>query len=100
MPIVVELDKVMRLRKMSLDELSKRVGVTNVNLSRIKTGKARAIRLSTLEPICSALECQPGDILKYRPDEEPAALRSSDLQSSKSPGANEPPPPRSRDGGS
>ena len=55
-------------RKMSLNELSEKVGVSNVNLSKIKTGKVNAIRFSTLEAICSVLECQPGDILEYDPD--------------------------------
>ena len=57
-------------RKMSLNELSARVGVSNVNLSRIKTSKVSAIRFSTLNAICRALDCQPGDILEYQPDEE------------------------------
>lgn len=57
-------------RKMSLNELSERVGVSNVNLSKIKTGKISAIRFSTLNAICAALECQPGDILEFCPDEE------------------------------
>lgn len=54
-------------RKMSLNELSERVGIANVNLSKIKTGKVSAIRFSTLEAICEALDCQPGDILEYSP---------------------------------
>ncbi len=66
--IVLRLDRVMADRKMSLNELSERVGVTNVNLSKIKTGKISAIRFSTLEAICDALTCQPGDILEYDPD--------------------------------
>ena len=57
-------------RKMSLSELSERVDISIVNLSILKTGKARAVRFSTLEAICRALDCQPGDILEYRPDEE------------------------------
>ena len=57
-------------RKMSLNELSARVGVSNVNLSRIKTSKVSAIRFSTLNAICRTLDCQPGDILEYQPDEE------------------------------
>ena len=57
-------------RKMSLNELSERVGVSNVNLSKIKTGKVSAIRFSTLEAICGVLECQPGDILEYQKNEE------------------------------
>ena len=57
-------------RKMSLKELSERVGVANVNLSKLKTGKVSAIRFSTLDAICEVLECQPGDILEYQKDEE------------------------------
>ena len=66
--IVLRLDRVMADRKMSLNELSEKVGVTNVNLSKIKTGRISAIRFSTLEAICEALHCQPGDILEYEPD--------------------------------
>ena len=69
MPIVLRLDRVMADRKMSLKELSERVGVANVNLSKIKTGKISAIRFSTLEAICDVLDCQPGDIMEYRRDE-------------------------------
>ena len=66
--IILRLDRVMADRKISLKELSEKVGVTNVNLSKIKTGKISAIRFSTLEAICEALDCQPGDILEYIPD--------------------------------
>jgi putative transcriptional regulator len=59
-------------RKMSLNELSERVGVANVNLSKMKTGKISAIRFSTLEAICSVLDCQPGDILEYKRSAQPA----------------------------
>lgn len=69
MPIILRLDRVMADRKMSLNELSERVGVSNVNLSKIKTGKISAIRFSTLDAICKALDCQPGDILEYTPSE-------------------------------
>lgn len=65
MPIIVRLDRVMADRKISLNELSEKVGITNVNLSKLKTGKASAIRFSTLEKICKALNCQPGDLLEY-----------------------------------
>lgn len=65
MSIVVNLDVVMAKRKMSLNELSEKVGLTLSNLSILKTGKAKAIRFSTLETICSVLECQPGDILEH-----------------------------------
>ena len=67
MPIILRLDRVMADRKMSLNELAERVGIANVNLSKIKTGKVSAIRFSTLEAICEALDCQPGDILEYAP---------------------------------
>ena len=66
--IVLRLDRVMADRKISLKDLSDRVGVSNVNLSKMKTGKISAIRFSTLEAICEALRCQPGDILEYDPD--------------------------------
>lgn len=65
MAIIVNLDVMMAKRKMSLNELSERVGITLANLSILKTGKAKAIRFSTLDAICKALECQPGDILEY-----------------------------------
>ena len=64
MAIIVRLDRVMADRKISLNELSEKVGISNVNLSKLKTGKASAIRFSTLEAICKALDCQPGDILE------------------------------------
>ncbi|MBQ0004806.1 MAG: helix-turn-helix transcriptional regulator [Clostridiales bacterium] len=63
--IILELDVMMAKRKISLNELADRVGITNVNLSKIKNNKVNAIRFSTLEGICEALECEPGDILKY-----------------------------------
>jgi putative transcriptional regulator len=65
MPIVVNLDVMMAKRKMSLNDLSDKVGLTLSNLSILKTGKAKAIRFSTLEAICKALNCQPGDILEF-----------------------------------
>ena len=65
MPIIVNLDVMMAKRKMSLNELSEKVGLTLSNLSILKTGKAKAIRFSTLEAICEVLKCQPGDILEY-----------------------------------
>lgn len=68
MAIILRLDRVMADRKMSLNELSEKVGITNVNLSKLKTGKASAIRFSTLNAICKALDCQPGDILEYDAD--------------------------------
>ena len=68
--IILRLDRVMADRKMSLKELSEQVGVSNVNLSKMKTGKIPAIRFSTLEAICEVLNCQPGDILEYVKDDE------------------------------
>jgi len=68
MPIIVNLDVMMAKRKMSLNELSEKVGLTLSNLSILKTGKAKAIRFSTLESICEVLKCQPGDILEYVSD--------------------------------
>ena len=65
MPIIVRLDDVLHDRRMTLTELSERIGVTLPNLSILKTGKARAIRFSTLDAICRALECQPGDVLAF-----------------------------------
>lgn len=70
MAIILRLDRVMADRKISLNELSERVGVANVNLSKLKTGKVSAVRFSTLNAICKVLECQPGDILEYQPDGE------------------------------
>jgi len=67
--IIVNLDVMMAKRKISLNELSDRVGITKANLSILKTGKAKAIRFSTLNAICSELKCQPGDILEFREDE-------------------------------
>jgi len=66
MPIILRLDRMMADRKMSLNELSERVGVSNVNLSKLKNGHVSAVRFSTLEAICDALDCQPGDILEYQ----------------------------------
>ena len=68
MAIIVNLDVMLARRKMSLSELSERVDISIVNLSILKTGKAKAVRFSTLEAICRVLDCQPGDILEYRED--------------------------------
>ena len=70
MPIILRLDRVIADRKMSLNELSEKVGVANVNLSKLKNGRVSAIRFSTLEAICEVLNCQPGDILEYQRSEE------------------------------
>ena len=69
MAIIINLDIMMAKRKISSGELAEKVGITQANLSILKTNKARAIRFSTLEKICAVLECQPGDILEYRSDE-------------------------------
>ena len=66
MAIIVNLDVMMAKRKMSSQELAEKIGITPANLSVLKTGKAKAIRFSTLEAICKALDCQPGDVLEYR----------------------------------
>lgn len=66
MAIIVNLDVMMAKRKMSLNELAEKVGITLANLSILKTGKAKAVRFSTLESICESLDCQPGDILEYK----------------------------------
>lgn len=71
MPIFVHLDDILARRRMSLTELSQAVDITLANLSILKTGKAKAIRFSTLEAICVVLECQPGEILSYQPDDQP-----------------------------
>ncbi len=68
MAIILRLDRVMADRKISLNELAEKVGISNVNLSNIKTGKISAIRFSTLNAICEVLNCQPGDILEYKKD--------------------------------
>ncbi len=70
MPIVVNLDIMLARRKMSLTELSERIGITIANMSILKSGKARAIRFSTLEEICIILDCQPGDLLEYMKEED------------------------------
>lgn len=70
MAIIINIDVMLAKRKMSVTELTEKVGITMANLSILKNGKAKAIRFSTLEAICSALECQPGDILEYRPESQ------------------------------
>ena len=70
MSIIVNVDVMLAKRKMSSGELAEKVGITAANLSILKTGKARAVRFSTLESICEALDCQPGDIIKYIPNKE------------------------------
>lgn len=70
MPIIVNLDVMMAKRKISLGELAERIELTPANLSILKTGKAKAIRFSTLDAICRELNCQPGDILEYQPDKD------------------------------
>ncbi|MFG6115659.1 helix-turn-helix domain-containing protein [Halobacillus sp. MO56] len=70
MAIIINIDVMLAKRKMSVTELSDRVGITMANLSILKNGKAKAIRVSTLDAICKALDCQPGDILEYQPNED------------------------------
>ncbi|MBR0246687.1 MAG: helix-turn-helix transcriptional regulator [Bacteroidales bacterium] len=69
MPIITNIDVMLARRKMSSGELAQKVGITPANLSILKCGKAKAVRLSTLEALCKALDCQPGDLLEYQPDE-------------------------------
>ena len=73
MPVLVRLDELLHARRMTLTELATRVGITVANLSILKTGKAKAIRFSTLEAICTVLECQPGDLLEFQPGVQSAA---------------------------
>ena len=84
MPIVVNLDVMLARRKMRLNELAERVDITPQNLSVLKTGRARAIRFSTLEKLCQALECQPGDLFAFEPD-----AAAGDRNSAAEPGARE-----------
>lgn len=70
MPIIVNLDVVMAKRKISSGELAEKIGISQANLSILKTGKAKAIRFSTMEAICKALDCQPGDILEYKESDQ------------------------------
>ncbi len=70
MPIVVNLDVMMAKRKISSGELAEKIGISPTNLSILKTGKAKAVRFSTMEAICKALDCQPGDILEYQPEQD------------------------------
>lgn len=67
MPIIIRLDRILADKKMKLNDLADKVGISNVNLSHLKTGKVKAIRFSTLEAICEILDCQPGDILEFVP---------------------------------
>lgn len=74
MPIIINLDVMLAKRKMRSNELADKVGITTANLSILKTGKAKAIRFSTLEAICEVLQCQPGDIMEYIAEDEPNKL--------------------------
>ena len=73
MPIVVRLDVMLALRKVRSKDLAAAIGITEANLSLLKSGKVKGVRFDTLEKICEILSCQPGDILEYRPDENPAS---------------------------
>ena len=68
MPIITNIDVMLARRKMSSGELAEKIGITPANLSILKTGKAKAVRLSTMDALCKALDCQPGDLLEYKPD--------------------------------
>ncbi len=88
MPIVVKLDDMLHARRMTLTELAERIGITLANLSILKTGKARAVRFSTLEAICEVMQCQPGDLLEYAPPpgaEEAAAADRTAVSSAARP---------------
>jgi len=77
MAIIINIDVMLAKRKMTVTELAERVDITIANISILKNGKAKAIRLSTLEAICKALECQPGDLLEYRADEDEDSIEKS-----------------------
>ncbi len=68
MPIITNIDVMLARRKMSSGELAEKIGITPANLSILKTGKSKAVRLSTMDALCKALDCQPGDLLEYKPD--------------------------------
>ncbi|MBW8359455.1 MAG: helix-turn-helix transcriptional regulator [Weeksellaceae bacterium] len=68
MPIIINIDVMLAKRKMQSQELAEKIGITQANLSILKTGKAKAVKLSTLEAICKVLDCQPGDLIEYRPE--------------------------------
>ena len=80
MPIILRLDRVMADRKMSLNELSDKVGITLANLSILKNNHAKAVRLSTLDALCRALDCQPADILEYVPEAQEEQVQDAELQ--------------------
>jgi putative transcriptional regulator len=81
MPIVVKLDDMLHARRMTLTELADRIGITLANLSILKTGKARAMRFSTLEAICEVMQCQPGDLLEYAPRTRASAVADAAVPS-------------------
>ena len=85
MAIAVKLDDLLHDRRMTLTELADRIGITLANLSILKTGKARAIRFSTLEAICEALSCQPGDILRFEPEQAATRAAGSNEQTERKP---------------
>ena len=102
MTIIMRLDRVMADRKMSLNELSERVGVANVNLSKMKTGKISAVRFSTLDAICDVLDCQPGDILEFQRSGSPQGTVPNGTQNnppSGLPGGTQNNPPSGLPGG-
>ena len=81
MPIIVNLDVMLARRKMSSGELAEKIGITQANLSILKTGKARAVRFSTLDAICRALDCQPGDILEFAEDDRETEIQGAGEES-------------------
>ncbi|CUU56157.1 putative transcriptional regulator [Parafrankia irregularis] len=79
MPIAVDIDVMLARRKMSVGELADRVGITPANLAVLKNGRARAVRFATLAALCEALDCQPGDLLRWEPEDAPGGCRTRDL---------------------
>ncbi|MGJ7909127.1 helix-turn-helix domain-containing protein [Actinopolyspora sp. H202] len=80
MPIVVDIDVMLAKRKMSVGELADRVGITPANLAVLKNGRAKAVRLATLEALCEALACQPGDLLRWEPDDDTTGVGVEDSE--------------------
>ncbi|WP_314213997.1 helix-turn-helix transcriptional regulator [Pseudarthrobacter equi] len=78
MPIIVDIDVVLAKRKMSVGALAERVGITPANLAVLKNGRAKAVRFTTLEALCEVLDCQPGDLLRWVPGDEPAGVDAND----------------------
>ena len=93
MPITVDIDVMLARRKMSVGELADRVGITPANLAVLKNGRAKAVRFTTLEALCEALECQPGDLLRWEPADEQARRKTQRQPTGDSPPMTRPTPP-------